>query len=393
MGRVPPSEYTDKPRGGFSQIMEKLPDRTLLTLSTRDDPNATHDDIELSPTISDTEKLLQLQETMAARNSKSYYIFGSLLSTIGLIFSIVSMTSCSFAIVNWAIDGSTVAYQSTITHLGLFRWYNPKTSTCWAYNPTDDRFFYVDKAAQGLATSAVVFGGCAACIFGFVLLGNLISKCCGGRNINSSSNNSEGGGNKSNCCSKYNLNSTNNSITFFILSGLTLLASICQICTLTYFNMKNVEYEVTCNASADSSCVQGAGAHYTIIAFVMYLFGSGVFGFAGLGCWIVEMEKKKREGGNGNGGGEDDEEEEDNLPPPPPPAYPPPAALINGNSSSNGGRGSSGQQVIEGGPPPPNNSSDQPPRQQDDVSAAPSTFSARAYVSHGNGGDDEMKSV
>jgi hypothetical protein len=391
MGRVPPSEYTDKPRGGFSQIMEKLPDRTLLT-STRDDPNATHDDIELSPTLSDTQKLHLLEETMKARNSKSYYIFGSLLSTIGLIFSIVSMTSCSFAIVNWAIDGSTVAYQSTITHLGLFRWYNPKTSTCWAYNPTDDRFFYVDKAAQGLATSAVVFGGCAACIFGFVLLGNLISKCCGGRNNNNTNNNN----NKSNCCSKYNLNSTNNSITFFILSGLTLLASICQICTLTYFNMKNVtEYEVTCNASADSSCVQGAGAHYTIIAFVMYLFGSSIFGFAGLGCWIVEMEKKKREGGRGNGGGEDDdEEEEDNLPPPPPPAYPPPAALING-SSNGGGRGGSsgGQQVIEGGPPPPSKSSEQPTsRQQDDVSAAPSTFSARAYVSHGNG-HDEMQSV
>ena len=381
MGRVPPSEYTDKPRGGFSQIMEKLPDRTLLT-STRDDPNATHDDIELSPTLSDTQKLHLLEETMKARNSKSYYVFGSLLCTIGLIFSIVSMTSCSFAIVNWAIDGSTVAYQSTITHLGLFRWYNPKTSSCWAYNPTDTTFFYVDKAAQGLAASAVVFGGCAAWIFGFVLLGNLISKCCGGRN-----NNNKG------CCSKYNLNSTNNSITFFILSGLTLLASICQISTLTYFNMKNVtEYEVTCNANKDSACVQGVGAHYTIVAFVMYLFGSGVFGFAGLGCWIVEKEKKKREGG-GNGGEDedDDEEEEDNLPPPPPPAYPPPAALING-SSNGGGRGSSGQ-VIEGGPPPPGSSREQPPsRQQDDVSAAPSTFSARAYVSHGNG-DDEMQSV
>ena len=374
--------------------MEKLPDRTLLT-STRDDPNATHDDIELSPTLSDSQKFVQLQEIMRARNSKSYYIFGSLLSSIGLIFSIVAMTSCSFAIVNWAIDGSTIAYQSTVTHLGLFRWYNPKTSSCWAYNPTDTTFFYVDKAAQGLAVSAVVFGGCAAWIFGFVLLGNLISKCCGGgRNNNtnnsSSSNSNQGGNNnsKTGCCTKYNLNSTNNSITFFILSGLTLLASICQICTLTYFNMKNVtEYEVTCNASVDSSCVQGVGAHYTIVAFVMYLFGSCVFGFAGLGCWIVEKEKKKREGGEDE---DDDEEEEDNLPPPPPPAYPPPAALING--SGNGGRGSSsgGQQVIEGGP------SEQPPssrQQQDDVSAAPSTFSARAYVSHGNGGDDEMQSV
>lgn len=393
MGRVPPSEYTDAPRGGFSQIMEKLPDRTILTLSTRDDPNATHDDIELSPTVSDSEKLLQLQEVMQARNSKSYYIFGSLLTIIGLIFSIVAMTSCSFAIVNWAIDGGStvVAYQSTITHLGLFRWYNPKSSSCWAYNPTDTTFFYVDKAAQGLAVSAVVFGGCAVWIFGFVLLGNLISKCCGGRNNNNS--NQGDNNNKTGCCSKYNLNSTNNSITFFILSGLTLLASICQICTLTYFNTKNItEYEVTCNASADSACVQGVGAHYTIVAFVMYLFGSGVFGFAGLGCWIVEKEKKKREGGGGGGRGEnedDEEEEEDNLPPPPPPAYPPPAALING--SGNGGRG----QVIEGGPPPPSNSSEQPPssrQQQDDVSAAPSTFSARAYVSHGNG-DDEMQSV
>ena len=327
--------------------MEKLPTRTLLT-STRDDPNATHDDIELSPTISDAEKLIQLQEVMRARNSKSYYVFGSLLSTVGLIFSIVAMSSCSFGIVNWAVDDNMEAYQSTITHLGLFRWYNPKTSTCWAYEPTDTIFFYVDKAAQGLAASAVVFGACATLIFGLVLLGNLISKCCGGRNNNSSSNNSEGGGNnKSTCCSKYNLNSTNNSITFFILSGLTLLASIFQICTLTYFNLKNVEYAVTCNAGDDSSCVQGVGAHYTIVAFVMYLFGSGVFGFAGLGCWIVEKEKQQREGGvSGNGGDDDEEEEEDNLPPPPPPAYPPPAALINGN---NGG-GNSGQ-VIEGGPP------------------------------------------
>jgi len=224
MGRVPPHEYTDAPRGGFNQIMEKLPhggQPDTIAISNSD-PN---DNIELAvnPDKQRLQELEELEYMMAARNAKSYFVFASCLALLGLAFSITSMVSCSFGVVNWAVDGDTSAYQADVTHLGLFRWYNHKTSSCWAYNPLDTDFFYVDKAARGLAAAAVVFGGCAAWIVVIIFVANYLACCV-----------------KRGCCSRFNLNSTSNSTTFFSLSGLTFLASLLQICTLTYFNQGNV---------------------------------------------------------------------------------------------------------------------------------------------------------
>lgn len=268
-----------------------------------------NDNIELA--LNPAKKQEEMEYMMAARNAKSYFVFASLLSILGLAFSTVSMASCSFGVVNWAVDGNTAAYQATITHIGLFRFYNPQTATCWAYSPQDTDFFYVDTAARGLVTSAVFFGGCAVWIMLTILVANYMA-CCVRRG----------------CCSRFNLNSTSNSITFFTLSGLVFLAGILQISTLTYFNQGNVpDYTVTCNANEDSNCTMGAGAHYAIISFVVYLIATFVFAMAGVGCRVVEgaYNKEKKSGGVGGAAGEDDEEEEDDdpLPPPPPPPFPP----------------------------------------------------------------------
>lgn len=287
MGRLPPREYTNEPRGGFEQVVEKLPSAQqpdTIAISNSD-PN---DNIELAVNPSKEE----LEYMMAARNAKSYFVFGSLLTLLGLAFSLVSMLSCSFAIVHWAVDGSTVAYQSDITHMGLFRWYRPETSSCWAYVPDDSQYFFVDSTARGLSAAAVVFGGCAAFIVLVIMIANVA--CCVKRG----------------CCSRFNLNSTSHSTTFFTLSGLTFLSSILQICTLTYFKKGNeTNYAITCNATEDSNCTLGVGAHYAIIAFIVYLLGSFVYAMAGVGCKVAE--------------GFNPREVEDNLPPPPPPPFPP----------------------------------------------------------------------
>ena len=284
MGRVPPKEYTNEPRGGFEQVMEKLPSKQqpdTIAISNSD-PN---DNIELAVNPS----MEELQYMMAARNAKSYFVFGSVLTLLGLAFSLVSMLSCNFATVNWAVDGSPEAFQATITHIGLFRWYNPNTSSCWAYAANDDEFFFKDGIARGLSAAAVVFGGCAAFTVLVIMIANVA--CCAKRG----------------CCSAFNLNSTSHSTTFFTLSGLTFLSSILQICTLTYFKQGNDnDYAITCNATQDSNCTMGVGAHYAIISFVVYLLGCLVYAMAGVGCRVAE----------GLNSGE-------NLPPPPPPPFPP----------------------------------------------------------------------
>mmetsp|Transcript_11287 Transcript_11287/g.17019 ORF Transcript_11287/g.17019 Transcript_11287/m.17019 type:complete len:349 (+) Transcript_11287:181-1227(+) len=294
MGRQPPHEYTTEPRGGREQIMEKLPQNSAQPDTIAISNSNVNDNIELSALNGPSKE--ELDQMIAARNSKSYFVFASLMTVLGLIFSLVSMLSCSFGIVHWAVDGNSAAYQSDITHLGLFRWYNPKTSSCWSYAPDDTEFFYVDGAARGLSAAAVVFGGCATWMVTVISIANLA--CC----IK-----------KGGCCARFNLNSTSHSTTFFTLSGLTFLSSILQICTLTYFNQGNVpDYTITCNANEDSNCTMGVGAHYGIIAFIMYLVACFVYAMAGVGCRIVEAA-------NGGRGGD----VEDNLPPPPPPPFPP----------------------------------------------------------------------
>mmetsp|Transcript_4174 Transcript_4174/g.7161 ORF Transcript_4174/g.7161 Transcript_4174/m.7161 type:complete len:355 (-) Transcript_4174:623-1687(-) len=294
MGRQPPHEYTTEPRGGREQIMEKLPQNSAQPDTIAISNSNVNDNIELSALNGPSKE--ELDSMIAARNSKSYFAFASLMTLLGLIFSLVSMLSCSFGIVHWAVDGSTAAYQSDITHLGLFRWYNPKTSSCWSYAPDDTEFFHVDGAARGLSAAAVVFGGCATWMVTVISIANLA--CCI----------------KKGCCARFNLNSTSHSTTFFTLSGLTFLSSILQICTLTYFKQGNVpDYSITCNANEDSNCTMGVGAHYGIIAFLMYLVACFVYAMAGVGCRIVEAAN-----GGGRGG-----DVEDNLPPPPPPPFPP----------------------------------------------------------------------
>ncbi len=154
----------------------------------------------------------------------------------------------------------------------------------------------MDGAARGLAAAAVVLGGCAALVDVVVMLANLGS--CATKES----------------CSKFSLESTSNAKTFFGLSGLTVLSSILQISTMSYFSQGNqTEYAITCNASLDSNCSMGVGAHYAIIAFIMYLLAGGVYAMAGVGCKAAEAAKS----------GGSDGEVEDTLPPPPPPPLPP----------------------------------------------------------------------
>lgn len=147
----------------------------------------------------------------APRNARSCFVFASFMTLLGLSFSIVSMVSCSFGIVNWAVDGSTAATQYSITYLGLFRWYNPRTSSCLAYTQDTRDFLYVNGAARGLSAAAVAFGGCAALIVLVVIMANL-GVCV-----------------KKESCSRFNLNSTSLSTTFFVLAVLTFISSILQI--------------------------------------------------------------------------------------------------------------------------------------------------------------------
>jgi len=347
MGRVPPHEYTNAPRGGFNQLFEKLPQGSRKPDTIAISNSDPHDNIELA--VDPDRQRFEMEYRMAARNAKSYFVFASFFELLGLIFSIISMASCNFASVKWAVDGSTAAYQADISQLGLFRWYNYKTSSCWAYNPRDIDFFYVDKIAQGLAAAAVTLGGIAMTIVAVIFVVNLLGR-------------SDGGG----CCSsRFNLNSTSNSNTFFTLSGLTFVASILQICTLTYFNQGSVpNYAITCNANLDSNCTMAVGAHYAIIAFVMYLMACFVYAMAGVGCRVVEGAYKEKKTTSGRGGtaaratavtaaaaaAAAEEDDDDDLPPPPPPPPPlPPQAFPRAFPPQEEDLGSDD----DSGPPPP----------------------------------------
>ena len=185
--------YSNEPRGGFEQVVEKLPQGD----DQQPDNNASW------TTVHEKEEE-EVVDYAGARNAKSYFVF------VGLAFSLVSMLSCNFANVHWAVDGNSSEYESTLTHIGLFRWYNPKTSSCWAYTQDDTGFFFVDRAARGLSAASVGFGGCAAFIVAAMTIANLA--CCA----------------KKGCCYRFNLNSTSLSTTFFALSGLVFTSSILQ---------------------------------------------------------------------------------------------------------------------------------------------------------------------
>jgi hypothetical protein len=274
---------------------------------------------------------LELQLHSDTTNLKLYFIFGALLTFIGFVLSIVGpVMSCSFGIITWSddndnIDGTTAAatsttnnnnnpaYQSTITNVGLFTWYNPTTSTCYAYSPLDTQYFYVDGTARGMAIASLVFGVCALLwILGWFvsifILGRSDIDQSGDSNNSSSSNNSSG---------SIKLRTR---ITFLTLAGLTLLASITQISTLSYFQTKknedNDNYAITCNnytvnGKEEGNCSKGIGAHDAIISFLFYLFACVVYTIVAVKCFQVNNEKNKRGGGKGGKkkkGGEDDEE-------------------------------------------------------------------------------------
>ena len=187
------------------------------------------------------------------------------------------MTSCSFATVNWQIDGNDEAYRASISHVGLWRFYNPTTASCWAYNPNDLDFFYVDGAAQGLSAMGVVLGGIAGAVACMTMVGYMFL----GKELGSK--------------------------LLFGMAGVMVLSSIMEIATLTYFQQGNVpEFAITCNVNEDSNCTMSSGAHYAVVAFIMYLIAGLTYGLAGVGCRRVEKEDEK-------------EQAEDGLPPPPPP--------------------------------------------------------------------------
>jgi len=366
--------------------MEKLPPKNGTIAISGSDPN---DNIELAI----NPEMSELEYMMAARNAKTYFVFASCVALAALAFSITSLSSCSFAVVNWGVDGDVAAqYQATVTDVGLFRWYNHGTSSCWAYSPYDTNFFYVDRTARILALAAVVFGGCAAWIFATISLFNLIG--CG-RN----KDDAEGGG-SGNFCSKFNLNSTNNSITFFVLSGLTFLASILQICTLTYFSPGTVtDYSVICNAKgSDSNCTMGVGAHYAIIAFVFYLIACFVYAMAGVGCRVIENQRKSPH----------------NDVPPPPPPFPPQSMQRLGGEGEFDDLGSEPSSYYAAPPAPPQghvgihmgrdaSTVAPPPPPQGHVGvlmgregssvAPPAPPQGYNGIHYGGGGDDDVESV
>ena len=143
---------------------------------------------------------------------ESDFICGSFLSLLGFIFSILSMLSCSFAILNWIVNGMTY----NALGIGFFRWYNPSTASCRAYNEDSDssiELVFSDRAARGLSAAAVALGGVSVLIVMVIIIASL--GCCVKRE----------------CCSRFNLNSTSLPTTFFALSGLTFSTAIMQICT------------------------------------------------------------------------------------------------------------------------------------------------------------------
>lgn len=298
----PPPHYSDQQQQHQHNMVETLPrsshqpDTIAITNSN---VNENIEIAQLAMTSSPTTE--ELDSKLAAQQSKSYFAFGSCMTALGFLFSIVSAFSCSFGVVNWAVDGNAAAYQSSISHIGLFRWYNPVTSSCWAYSADDTEFFFVDGAARGLSGAAVVLGGCATFMDLIILMANLGS-CA-----------------RKESCSRFNLNSSTSSLskTFFGLAGVTFVSSILQISTMSYFSQGNqTQYAITCNASLDSNCSMGVGAHYAIISFIMYLLAGFVYAMAGVGCRAAGEPAAKSGGG---GYYDDGEMDEDNLPPPPPP--------------------------------------------------------------------------
>ncbi len=324
---------------GFSQRIEKLPTNNnnnggaaeLRTTNNNNNNNTAADDDSTQ-----RRKIQQLESQLHTdtNNLKIYSIFGALLTFIGFVLSIVGpVMSCSFGIITWSDDendGTTATtsttnnntgYQLTITNVGLFTWYNPNTSSCWAYSPLDTEYFYVDGTARGMAIASLFFGGCAM----LWILGRLVSIFILGRSDIDS--NDSGDRNNSN-------NNSNNSgsiklrvrITFLTLAGLTLLASITQISTLTYFltkkNEGNNNYVITCNNykvnGKEGNCSKGIGAHDAIIAFLFYLLACVVYTIAGVKCCIQVNNEKNRSnkrrfhkrGVGGKGGKKNGDDEE-----------------------------------------------------------------------------------
>ena len=272
-------------------------------------------------------KIQQLEAQLHSdtNNLKLYSIFGALLTFIGFILSIVGpVMSCSFGIITWSgendinDDGTSAAnnnnntgYQSTITSVGLFTWYNPNTSTCWAYSPLDTQYFYVDGTARGMAIASLFFGGCAL----LWILGRLVSIFILGKSDSYDSSDSSSSNNNGSTPIKLRVR-----ITFLTLAGLTLLASITQISTLTYFLTKKNEgdsnFLITCNnyrvnGKGGGNCSKGIGAHDAIISFLFYLLACVVYTIVGVKCCIqVNNNQKSRfhKRGGGKRGKKDDEE-------------------------------------------------------------------------------------
>ena len=274
-------------------------------------------------------KIQQLESQLHSdtNNLKLYSIFGAILTFIGFILSIVGpVMSCSFGIITWSenennndINNNNTGYQSTITNVGLFTWYNPNTSSCWSYSPLDTQYFYVDGTARGMAIASLFFGGCAL----LWILGRLVSIFILGRSdsydSSDSSSSSSNSGNNGSTPIKLRTR-----ITFLTLAGLTLLASITQISTLTYFLTKKNEgdsnFLITCNnyrvnGKGDGNCSKGIGAHDAIISFLFYLLACVVYTVAGVKCCIQvnnnEKNSKRRfnKRGGGKRGKKDDDEE------------------------------------------------------------------------------------
>jgi hypothetical protein len=323
---------------GFSQRINNSNDGGAAELRTTNNNYNNNNNNSNAGDESTQRKIQQLESQLHTdtNNLKLYSIFGALLTFIGFILSILGpVMSCSFGIITWSDDNNdsnnamspnnnddnnnNPAYQSTITNVGLFTWYNPNTSTCWSYSPLDTQYFYVDGTARGMAIASLFFGGCAL----LWILGRLVSIFILGRSdVDSDSNNNN------------NNNNNNGSIklrtrtTFLTLAGLTFLASITQISTLTYFltkkNEGNDNYIITCNnytvnGKKEGNCSKGIGAHDAIIAFLFYLLAFVVYTIAGVKCCTIQVnnDKSKRsrfhKRGGGKGGkkkgGEDDDEE------------------------------------------------------------------------------------
>uniref|UniRef100_A0A7R9ZJK4 Uncharacterized protein n=1 Tax=Pseudictyota dubia TaxID=2749911 RepID=A0A7R9ZJK4_9STRA len=170
------------------------------------------------------------------------FLFGAcLLASAAAALSASSVASCKFAQVTY-VGGARET--TTITQVGLFRYWEPRIETCLSYHEDGQGFFLVDKVSQGFGIAAAALGGFAL----IIMLARAIDPCGGC-----------GGAMRKWWCTSW-----------FLL----LISAICQALTFLFYRGTNETGEdglLICNPYY-STCSLGAGAIMSIVALVLYFF-------------------------------------------------------------------------------------------------------------------------